>query len=97
MDFPTTLEALLAPAGVALVFGYLSAFLLENVSFFQTLNALQKRAALVVLATLLNLLAFSVLNFVPPATIAALQPWYLIIVTGLTLGMAEYTHQKVNR
>jgi len=97
MDFPTTLEALLAPAGVALVFGYLSAFLLENVSFFQALNALQKRAALVVLATLLNLAAFAALNFVPPATLDALQPWYLIIVTGLTLGMAEYAHQKVNR
>lgn len=97
MNFPTELTLLLAPAGVALVFGYLQAFLLEHVTVFSALSALAKRAVLVVLSVLLNAGAYAILEYVPGQVLADLQPWYLVIITAITLVGAEVTHQKVNR
>jgi len=97
MNLPTELTLLLAPAGVALVFGYLQAFLLEHVAFFQALSALWKRVALIVISLVLNAGAFALLRYVPEQIFADLQPWYLMVITAITLATAEVTHQKVNR
>ena len=97
MEFPTELTLLLAPAGVALVFGYLQAFLLEHVTLFQNLDALAKRAVLVVLSVVLNAGAYAILEYVPGEVLADLQPWYLVIITAISLVAAEYTHAKVNK
>ncbi len=96
MEFPNTLAGLLAPAGVALVFGYLQSYLLEHAPWFQAWTALRKRVFLTGVAVALSILALAITTYAPASALEALNPLYIAVVTGITLVSAEATHKVVN-
>ena len=96
MLFPTTLQGLLAPAGVAVVFGYLQSYLLEYAAWFRAWDALRKRLFLTATAVILSVLALAISTYLPASAIEALNPWYVAVVTGVALVSTEITHRRVN-
>jgi len=96
VEFPISLAGLLAPAGVAVVFGYLQSYLLEWAPWFGEWTAMRKRLFLALLGVVLSVLALAITTYVPAATIEALNPWYIAVITGVTMVSTEVAHKVVN-
>lgn len=93
---PGTLEQLLAAGGVAIVFGFLKSYLIENIPAFQALPAEGKRVVLTIAGVVLAVLAFAISTYVPGSVIESLNPLYAAILIGIEMASTEAAHQRIN-
>ena len=83
IQIPLTIVELFKFLGTPVFIGFLVSFLLERVPAFQLLSSDMKAIVSLVLAVLLPIVSYALLNYVPMSLIEALQPWYAAAITGV--------------
>ncbi len=83
IQIPLTIVDLFKFFGTPLCIGFVVSFLLERVVWFQQLNSDVKAIFALIIAVVLPILSYALLNYVPQSLIEALQPWYSVAVTGV--------------
>jgi len=83
IQIPLTIVELFKFIGTPVFIGFLVSFLLERVPAFQLLSSDVKALVSLVLAVLLPIFSYALLNYVPEPLINALQPWYAAAITGV--------------
>lgn len=83
IQIPLTIVDLFKFFGTPLFIGFVVSFLLERVVWFQQLGSDVKAIFALIIAVLLPILSYALLNYVPQSLIDALQPWYSVAVTGV--------------
>lgn len=83
IQIPLTIVDLFKFFGTPLCIGFVVSFLLERVVWFQQLGSDVKAILALIIAVVLPILSYALLNYVPQSLIDALQPWYSVAVTGV--------------
>lgn len=81
-QFPLTLVDLFKFLSTPVFIGFLVSFLLERVPWFQNLTSDAKAFVSLIVAVLLPIISYALLNYVPASFVEALQPWYAAGATG---------------
>lgn len=83
IQIPLTVLELFKFLGTPVFIGFLVSFLLERVPWFQQLNSDAKALVALLLAIVLPIVSYALLNYVPASFVEAVQPWYAAAITGI--------------
>jgi len=83
IQIPLTVLELFKFLGTPVFIGFLVSFLLERVPWFQQLNSDVKAIVALVIAIVLPIVSYALLNYVPQSFVEAVQPWYAAAITGV--------------